>query len=113
MKLKRCFIDEIGNIWRDKTLIESSKDLPIIQFDTESISLDEEIRWKITNLRDYVTLYQRVFNCDLSVPIILRSDGYPMDGWHRIIKARFQNERFIPARKFEIDPEPDFKVGEK
>lgn len=108
--MKRCFIDESGNIWRDRTLIKLSKGLEIIQFDVESISLDEEIRWKIVNLRDYVIHYQRVFNSDLSIPIILRSDGYPMDGWHRIIKARFKKVRFIFARKFKIDPEPDFRT---
>lgn len=109
MKFKKCFIDEVGNIWKEKTLIEASRDLPIIQFDIESISLDEEILWKTVNLRDYVTHYSRVAKADLSIPIILRSDGYPMDGWHRIIKARFVGLTHLPARKFEVDPEPDFK----
>lgn len=109
MKFKNCFIGKDGDIWKEKTLIEASKDLPVIQFDVNSIPLDEEIRWNTDNLRDYITHYSRVTKADLTIPIILRSDGYPMDGWHRIIKARFEGLQYLPARKFKTNPEPDFK----
>ncbi len=108
MKLKRCFVDENGNIWRDITLIEASKYLPIKPFEVnKSISIDEIIRWKLTNVRDYMAHYKRVLNADCSIPIILRSDGYPMDGWHRIIKALVENKE-LTCRRFIKDPEPDF-----
>ncbi len=112
MKLKHCFINEEGNIWRDTTLIEAAKDLLSEVFDITTISLDEIIRWKISNLRDYVNHYKRVQSADCSIPIILRSDGYPMDGWHRIIKARVTGET-LTAKRFLKDPEPDFKVNIK
>jgi hypothetical protein len=107
MKLKRCFVDEHGNIWRDTTLIEASKNLPIKPFEIKSSLPDEIIRWKLSNVRDYMTHYKRVRNCDCSIPIILRSDGYPMDGWHRIIKALAENKK-LTCRQFIQDPKPDF-----
>ncbi|TET61106.1 MAG: hypothetical protein E3J47_05730 [Candidatus Stahlbacteria bacterium] len=107
MKLKHCFIDEHGRIWRDSTLIEASKGIEAKPFDVEKISLDETIRWKISNLRDYVAHYKRVQEADCSIPIILRSDGYPMDGWHRIIKAKATGKA-LTARQFVENPKPDF-----
>jgi len=109
MKLRRCFIDEHGNIWRDSTLIKASKDLKEQKLDLNCVSLDEVIRWKIVNLRDYINHYGRVQDADCSIPIILRSDGYPMDGWHRIIKANCEGMVELPCKQFDVDPPPDFK----
>ena len=110
MKLKRCFIDESGNIWKDSTLIRESKGIETTPFDVSTIGLDEVLRWKIVNIRDYIAHYDRIKNADCSIPIILRSDGYPMDGWHRIIKARAEGLQ-LTSRRFIKDPEPDFKNG--
>ena len=109
MKLKRCFIDENGSIWKDSSLIEKSKELQPEPFDISQISYEEVLRWKIVNIRDYVSHFKRVLNADCSIPIILRSDGYPMDGLHRIIKALSTGEK-LTAKKFKITPEPDFKI---
>lgn len=106
MKLKRCFVDQKGNIWRDTTLIEASKDLPIKPFKIKWSLLDEIIRWKLINVRDYMTHYKRVKDADCSIPIILRSDEYPMDGWHRIIKALAEDKE-LTCRQFIKDPKPD------
>lgn len=108
MKLKRCFIDHNGDIWKDSTLIKASADLPVEPFKVSSISLNEVLRWKIVDLRDYIAHCKRVRDADCSIPIILRSDGYPMDGWHRIIKASINGED-LTARRFRKDPEPDFR----
>ena len=108
MKLRRCFIDHDGNIWKDSTLIEASKNIEAKPFNIDSISLDEIIRWKVTNLRDYVNHYKRVRDADCSIPIILSEDGYPMDGWHRIIKAKSQGGIRLWAKQFDKNPKPDF-----
>ena len=108
MKFKHYFIDHQGNIWRASTLIEASKNLKSEPFDCTSISLDELIRWKVSTFRDYVDHYRRVKEADCTVPIILRSDGYPMDGWHRIIRAQVEGLS-LTARRFIEDPEPDFR----
>lgn len=108
MKLKHCFIDDKGNVWRDSTLIKAAEDLPAEPFKLSNISFDEEIRWKIVHLRDYINHFKRVRDADCSIPIIIRSDGYPMDGWHRIIKA-FVNNESLTAKRFVRDPEPDLR----
>lgn len=112
MKLKHCFIDNHGNIWRDTTLITASEGIAAKPYKISNISLDEVLRWKIVNMRDYIAHYKRVRDADCSIPIILRSDGYPMDGWHRIIKA-WADGQALMARRFIRDPEPDFRNNTK
>ena len=106
MKLRHCFIDEKGNIWKDTTLIEAAKGLEARPFNVSEISLDEVIHWSLINIRDYIVHYKRVQDADCSFPIILRSDGYLMDGYHRIIKAKITGET-LTAKQFVKNPEPD------
>jgi len=109
MKFMNCFIDEKGGIWKATSLYKAAKDLPIFQFDITGVNVEEVLRWKLVNLRDYLNHYQRVAQANLSKPLILRSDGYIMNGWHRVIKALFENKKYLPAQKFSVDPEPDSK----
>jgi len=109
MKLKRCFIDHHGNIWKDSTLIKASRKIEAKPFNVDTVSPEEIIRWQIVNLRDYINHYKRVMQADCNIPIILSEDGYPMDGWHRIIKAKAQGRIRMWARQFDKNPEPDFK----
>ena len=108
MKFRNCFIDDQGRVYKESSLWEAVKDLPITTFNLSADILDQSLHWKLNNVRDYVTHFSRVSNTDLSVPIILRSDGVIMDGWHRIIKALFEGNFTLPAQKFTIDPEPAF-----
>lgn len=103
-----CFIDEKGNIFLTESLKKAATDLPLISYplDRKSI-LDEMINWRLDNFNDFINHYQRIEEADIETPIILRSDGYPMDGWHRIIKALMLGKKELPAKRFIIDPEPD------
>jgi hypothetical protein len=109
MKLRNCFVDHDGNIWHERTLIQASNHLSIKPWKLSTASLNELIRWKLLNVQDYVVHYNRVRNADLTIPIILRDDGYPMDGWHRIIKAHSEDVNELPSKQFTENPEPDFK----
>lgn len=108
MKFKDCFIDEEGNIWKSESLRRYSKDLPIEEFDISYISMDEVLRWKLVNVRDYLNHFNRVLNADLEKPIIRRADGYVMNGWHRILKALSKGIKVIPSKRFITNPPPDF-----
>ena len=112
MKFRNCFIDENGNVWRTSSLIEKSKGLPLIYFDLSLVDLDTIIRWKLVNVRDYLNHHNRILNADLKIPIILRSDGFCMDGWHRIIKGLSNELKILPAKQFITDPEPDFNIDD-
>lgn len=93
------------NIYNAETLIEVSKNLPIEQFNLSSVSLDDTdfIIWKLDNVRDIVIHYNRIKHADLHKPIILRSDGIVMDGYHRIIKGIADGEKSLPARRLTDD----------
>jgi len=108
MKFKNCFIDDDGSIWGTTSLIKNSMNLPVFQFEVKTVCLDEIMRWTIINVRDYCVHFKRVRDADLTKPIILRSDGYIMDGWHRIIKALTHGVKTLPAKQFEVTPTPDF-----
>jgi hypothetical protein len=109
MKFRNSFIDEDGNIWRTKTLLEASKNLEVVPFQITDFIQDENIMWTLKNVHDYLNHYKRVQRANLDEPLILRSDGYIMDGWHRLIKAIACGITTLPSRQFVINPEPDFK----
>ena len=41
------------------------------------------------------------------IPILLRSDEYIMDGWHRVLKALTMGHKKIPAKVIVNLPKPD------
>lgn len=71
--------------------------------------MGEIIRWKLRNFHDFLVHFERVAKADLTVPLILRSDGYVMDGWHRIVRAIYEGITDLPAKRFIKDPEPNSK----
>jgi hypothetical protein len=44
---------------------------------------------------------------DLTLPMILSSDGAVMDGMHRVARSVRQGRNEIEAAQFDVDPEPD------
>jgi hypothetical protein len=103
-----CFIDAKGRVFKRDLLYKAAENLPvtIYHIDREAI-LDELIMWQLKNFRDFLVHFRRVMNADLSVPLIVRSDGYIMDGWHRIAKALLEGIEGLPQKRFIIDPELD------
>jgi len=51
---------------------------------------------------------QRIYDADLSYPVILSADGGLMDGGHRLAKAWLTGQEKVAAVRFERDPEPDW-----
>lgn len=103
-----CFIDEKGRIFKCDSLHKAAENLPvtIYHIDREAI-LEELVMWQLKNFRDFIVHFRRVSDADLAVPLIVRSDGYVMDGWHRIIKAIIDGKGELPQKRFVIDPKPD------
>ena len=56
---------------------------------------------------------KKIFEADLSFPVILNSEGGLMDGGHRIAKAWIAGETEILAVQFVEDPTPDFYQEDK
>lgn len=103
-----CFIDEKGRIFKSDSLRKAAENLPVTTYyiDREKI-LDELVMWQIKNFRDFLVHFRRVDNADFSNPLIVRSDGYIMDGWHRIARALLHGVAELPQKRFIVDPEPD------
>ena len=53
---------------------------------------------------------KRIYEADLSYPIILSADGRLMDGGHRLARAWLDGQVQIRAVRFAVDPEPDYVV---
>ena len=51
---------------------------------------------------------RRIFNADLSHPVILASDGHLMDGGHRVARAFLDGRTDVLAVQFIEDPDPDW-----
>jgi hypothetical protein len=104
----RCFIDEKGRIFKTESLHRAAENIPVTTYhiNVDAI-LDELIRWRLDNFRDFMNHFKRVKDADLSKPLIVRSDGYVMDGWHRIIRAILEGITDLPQKRFIVDPEPD------
>ncbi|MDA3839577.1 MAG: hypothetical protein PF572_00670 [Patescibacteria group bacterium] len=108
-----CFIDEHGGAYKRNSLKKACEALPLLIFTVDSdLILSEKIRWQLNNFHDFIVHFNKITDIDLCLgePIILRSDGYIMDGWHRIIKAIILGINELPAKQFVIDPCPDFQI---
>ena len=108
-KRTHVFVHKDGRVWSVESLIKASENLDVIEFDLSTVSLDDPnfIIWDFTRVHDVIVHYKRIRDADLSIPIILRSDGVVMNGRHRIIKALADGIKTLPAKRFINDPESD------
>ncbi len=99
-------------IWKVARLWEEAQHLPVVELPLQDvIDMLDENAW--TRLKPHVNLWdffyhtRRVVDADLDSPIILSSQGFVVDGVHRVIKAWIEGRPTIRAVRFESDPLPD------
>ena len=100
--------------WDVDRLVELSRELPIEEVPLDSIREIDRVYWfdgerelpTVRRIVDHLRLVQEV---DTSYPIILGADGRVMDGMHRIARAMLEGRETIAARRFVVDPEPDYR----
>lgn len=102
--------------WHTPTLWKKAEGLPVKMLKIDSILEFDQNCWFSADdpptCKRVAQHAKRIFNADLSYPIILSSAGLLMDGGHRISKAWLAGETYIRAVQFEVDPEPDWIVPE-
>ena len=108
-----CFADIDGNCWSAPYLykVVEQRKLKVETVCLRHLDLSR-FPWSngsITSIDDYLYHSVRVQNADTSIPIIIGWDGYPMDGWHRIVKAVLEGRKTIKAYRFESYVEPETK----
>lgn len=97
-------------VWYTKRLWDLSRDLEPFELSIESIQeLDCDCWFGSTEptMREVAKHAERIFNADLSYPVILNDDGSLMDGGHRICKALIRGQSSVQAVQFDVMPEPD------
>lgn len=100
--------------WDVHRLIELSADLPIFEVEPSSLAEVDTVYWldpdrpgmTVREVLEHARLMQEV---DITFPIILGQDGRLMDGMHRVGRAILDGASTLPAVRFEVDPEPDFR----
>ncbi|MGB9181391.1 MAG: hypothetical protein WCB68_19325 [Pyrinomonadaceae bacterium] len=98
-------------VWYSERLWQLARYLPVKSVLIESIAEFDRNCWfdagTPPTCRVVAAHAKRIYEADLSHPIILSAEGYLMDGGHRIAKAWLLGLKEIQAVQFEVDPEPD------
>lgn len=98
-------------VWYVERLWQLAQHLPVKAVLIESIAEFDQDCWfgdsTSSTCRAVAIHAKRIYEADLSYPIILSAGGYLMDGGHRIAKAWLLGLKEVQAVQFEIDPEPD------
>ena len=102
-------------MWRIRALWEASKYLPIemIPLDYFAHLLDEpQPDWcagDAPTLRDFARHAKRIYEADLSHPVIISAEGCLLDGKHRLAKAALLGMKEVAAVRFKQNPAPDWR----
>ena len=106
--LQDYYNDGRGNQYSVARLVDEAKNLDIFELPIAGIDLDHQI-WNGFNMFDLAFHCKKVFEADLSKPIILDWNGGIADGRHRVIKAIINGKRTIKAKRITWKIEPDKK----
>ncbi|HWV35986.1 MAG TPA: hypothetical protein VNZ55_10140 [Thermomicrobiales bacterium] len=101
-------------VWYTERLWDLARGLPTKLVALEDIPELDQDCWfgsvHIPTCRAVAQHAQRIWDADLSYPIILSADGGLMDGGHRLAKALLTGLTDVHAVQFDVDPEPDFII---
>lgn len=101
-------------VWHTERLWSLASALPVQTIAVADIRELDQDCWfgtsYVPTCRAVAQHAQRIWDADLSCPIILSADGGLMDGGHRLAKAWLLGLPDIQAVRFPIDPEPDYVI---
>lgn len=103
-------------VWYTERLWHLARDLPVQAVAIAAIAEFDQDCWfgstTVPSCRAVARHAQRIWDADLSYPIILSASGGLMDGGHRLAKAWLLGLSEIQAVRFTVDPEPDYIVAD-
>jgi hypothetical protein len=103
-------IDGKRHVWDVERLWTLAAHLPVTEVSLASIAELEQDCWFGSNtptIRAVADHCRRIMDADITLPIILHTDGALMDGGHRIARALLEGKVSLPAVRFSTPPEPD------
>jgi len=95
-------INHGNGVYSVPSLIEHSKDLPVMDIPIVHLSLG--YTYDNVTLREMVQHMLHVQEADLDYPIILDEDGGILDGRHRLMKSLLEGKDTIKAVRFTKNP---------
>ena len=100
------------HVWEAERLWDLSRELPIKTVPLSNITNFDDVCWFHSSrakptCRAVATHAKRIYDADLSLPIVLSANGIMMDGMHRVAKAWLLGMEEIQAVQFLEDPQPD------
>ncbi len=101
-------------VWTVARLWKLAEELPVAKTPLAAIGDLHRVGWygdaehcgRLT-VREVADHAVRINNADLRQPILLSSEGFLFDGFHRLAKAWMERSPEILTKQFVIDPEPD------
>ena len=105
-----------AHVWRIEGLWVSAQCLPVERVSPQSLThfLDPpQSSWyesEAPTVWDFMEHAKRIYEADLSYPIILSAEGYLMDGRHRLAKAVLFDLKEIAVVRFPQNPKPDWRL---
>lgn len=105
--------DGIKQVWNVDRLWEIARELPVKDVPLASISDLDEVSWfgdipsAHPTCRRVADHAKRIYEATFDHPVILSSEGWVMDGMHRVCKAYLLGWQTINAVQFIHNPEPD------
>jgi hypothetical protein len=101
-------------VWYTERLWRLARDLPVRRVVVADIPELDRDCWfgasHVPTCRAVAEHALRIWDADLTRPIILSADGGLMDGGHRLAKAWLLGLPDILAVQFTVDPEPDYII---
>lgn len=98
--------------WKTARLWELARGLPVRRVPLTELRDFKENCWfeegEQPSCQAIALHARRIYEADLSYPVILSATGGLMDGLHRVSKAWLMGHTEIAAVQFVEDPEPDF-----
>lgn len=103
---------EVLCVWSIERLLELAESLPEKLICIDQIAEFDENTWFSSGYDEptcrWVALHsKRIYDADITLPLILSADGSVMDGMHRVAKAWLMNIPTISAKQFSENPAPD------
>jgi len=97
--------------WWTENLWAASAELPVIEVAIDDIAEFDQDCWfrgRAPSCREVAEHARRINEADLSYPVILSASGVLLDGGHRVSRAWLEGRTSVKARRFDVDPEPDW-----
>ena len=103
-----------ARIWHLDCVLQLARHLPVFQKQLVDMTALDDVAWFGTEyhygrltVREIAEHCRRIQNASFEHPVILSSEGWVMDGFHRLARAHLDGLTSIAAVQFVEDPPPN------